>query len=246
MSLDDIIKSVRWCIDEEAVNMAELAGASAYDFDGNVTDTGMMNRIIVSRIGDALRWVCLYAPAELLTGTDTGGTDTGIVYEGSISPGNPISDAAAGVVDGAPSSVTANRFVLPTNFIKLVRVRGNTWHRSVSGRTLIAEDSEDYLKLHDETSAYATHDRPQAALIEKARKELECWPSAPTFEFTCIVSPATSNYDPDNGTTEVAIPPLAKTSFVYYLAFLLLSAYNDARAVRMLEIAKMNLGRTEG
>lgn len=245
MRINEIIKAVRWCIDEEAVNMANL-GASAYDFDGGKTDTGLMNRIITSKIGDALRWVCLYAPAELLTGTDTGGSDTGIIYEGSVIPSSDINDNQAGVIDGAPSSVSSNRFVLPANFIKLIRVRGNTWHRAVSGKTLIAEDSEDYLKLHDPTSAYATTDRPQAALIEKARKELECWPSAEKFEFTCIVSPLTVVADPSNQDEFVAIPPLAKTSFIYYLAYLLLSAYNDARASNMLAIAKMNLGRTEG
>lgn len=243
MTVGEIIKAVRWCIDEEAANVAGLANASAFDFDGGThTDTGMMNRIIISKIGDALRWVCMYAPSELLTGTDMGGTDPGIVYEGSVQSNNPIDDASAGVVDGAPAGVSMSRFVLPTNFVKLLRVRGSTWHRAVSGRSLVAEDSEDYLKLHDPTSAFATHDRPQAALIEKARKELECWPSSPTFEFTCIVSPATIAMSPDSMSSSVAVPPLSKSGFVYYLAFLLLSAYNDARAARMLEIAKMSLG----
>lgn len=230
MRINEIIKAVRWCIDEEAVNMANL-GASAYDFDGGKTDTGLMNRIITSKIGDALRWVCLYAPAELLVGTDTAGTSTGTMVE----------------VDRYDLSSNNNRIELPANFIKLVRVRGNTWYRAVSGRSLILEDSEDYLKLHDDTSAFATEDRPQAALIEKVRKELEVWPIPDYVEYTCITSPEQPTIDPENfSETTVAIPPLAKTSFIYYLAFLLLSAYNDNRAEKMLGIAKMNLGRTDG
>ena len=239
MTVADIIKAVRWCYDEEQMNDVNFGNASS-------NDNTLMDNIIKSKIGDALRWVCLYAPAELLTGTDTAGQDTGIVYEGTVSTTNPITDESAGVVDGAPSSVSQNRFVLPSNFIKLVRVRGTSWHRAVGGESVLNEDSDEYLQLHDPTCAYATADRPQAAIINKKRKELECWPSATSFEFTCVVSPATVNIDPI-GTTpaNVPIPPLAKSSFIYYLAFLVLSAYEDSRAVRMLEIAKMNISRTE-
>ena len=247
MTTDEIIKQVRWCIDEEAYNEAALEGASAFDFGGNNhTDTGMMNRIIIAKIPDALRWVCLYAPSELLTGSDVGGSDTDLIYEDTVSPQSVSqTDSAAGIIDGAPASVSGNRFVLPANFIKLLRVRGSSWHRSVSGNTLIAEDSDDYLKLHDPICAFATADRPQVALIDKARKELECWPAAPSFEFSCVVSPAAIETSPDaQDPATVAVPPLVKTSFIYYLAFLLLTAYGDARASAMLEIAKMNIGRT--
>lgn len=244
MTIADIISAVRWCIDEEAVNASNLEVEDPSNYDYDVSDHILMDNIIKSKIGDALRWVCLYAPSELLTGSDTSGGDTGIVYEGTITTRDPITDESAGVVDGAPSSVTYNRFVLPSNFIKLVRVRGTSWHRSVSGESLLKEDSEEYLQLHDPTCAYATADRPQAALINKKRKELECWPASGTFEFTCIVSPASVNIVPSVQPTDtVDVPPLVRSAFIYYLAFLLLSAYGDARAVRMLEIAKMNIGR---
>ena len=239
MKVGDIIKAVRWCIDEEVENYAKFANPSAGDIS-------YMDNIIKNKIGDALRWVCLYAPAELLTGSDIAGSDTGIIYEGEITTTDDITDESAGIVDGAPTSVTNNRFVLPSNFIKLVRVRGNSWHRAIGGDSVLAEDSDEYLQLHDPTCAYATADRPQAALINKKRKELECWPSATKFEFSCVVSPATVNIEP-SGTTpaNVPIPPLVRSSFIYYLAFLVLSAYEDSRAARMLEIAKMNISRTE-
>ena len=238
MNIADVVAAVRMCIDEEDSNPSSLAHLSVLGCD-NVK----MDNIIRNKLGDALRWICLYAPAELLTGTDTAGTNTGVVYEGTVTPTTPITDASAGIVDGAPSSVTQNRFVLPSNFIKLVRVRGASWHRAVSGESVLREDSDEYLQLHDPTNAYATADRPQAAIINKERKELECWPSSTSFEFTCIVSPATVNVSSE--TASVALPPLAKTSFIYYLAYLLCSAYGDERANRMLEIAKQNLGRTD-
>ena len=237
MTVGDIIKAVRWCYDEEQMDSADFGNASS-------NDNTLMDNIIKSKIGDAVRWICLYCAPELLGGTDTEGADTGIVYEGSITTHDNITDSSAGIVNGAPDSVTQNRFVLPSNYVRLLRVRGNTWHRAVKGESLLSEDSDEYLQLHDPTCAYATADRPQAALIEKARKELECWPSATTFEFTCIVTPAASNFDEETiEDTGVAIPPLARTAFIYYLAFLVLSAYEDSRAARMLEIAKMNTGR---
>lgn len=237
MTVGDIIKAVRWCYDEEQLNSAGFGNASA-------NDNTLMDNIIKSKIGDAVRWICLYCAPELLGGTDTVGTNTGIVYEGSITTHDNITDTSAGIVNGAPDTVSNNRFVLPSNYVRLLRVRGNTWHRAVRGESLLKEDSDEYLQLHDPTCAYATTDRPQAALIEKARKELECWPSATTFDFTCIVTPAASNYSPTAPDSDtVAIPPLARTAFIYYLAFLVLSAYEDSRAARMLEIAKMNTGR---
>lgn len=240
MTVENIIKAVRFCYDEEALNAANFGDASS-------NDNTLMDNIIKSKIIDALRWVCLYAPAELLCGTDsTSGTDLQIVFQNTSSsyPADTITDASAGIVNGAPSTVTNNRFQLPTNFIRLIRVRGNTWHRAVSGDSLIQEDSDEYLQLHDPTCAYATADRPQVAIINKKRKELECWPAAGTYEYTCIVNPSNAG-DTSVTTTGVQVPPLVQTSFIYYLAFLVLSAYEDSRAVRMLEIAKMNLSRTE-
>ena len=47
MTVGDIIKAVRWCIDEEAVNAANIADVSAFDYEGGAhTDIGLMNNII--------------------------------------------------------------------------------------------------------------------------------------------------------------------------------------------------------
>lgn len=238
MTVQNIYKAVRWCYDEEALGAANFAGASDDDYT-------LMNNIIKAHIGDALRWICLYAPAEILSGSDEE-EDTGIVVEDELTPSTTITDTDAGVADGAPDSVTYQRFALPANFLRLVRVREAKWHRAVT--IPVEEDSDEYLQLHDPNGAYATTDRPQAAIINKKRKVLEIWPcpnTNPSVEFTCIVTPLSVNTAGDEETTSVAVPPLAKSAFIYYLAFLTLSAYEDSRAVRMLEIAKMNLGLTD-
>ena len=73
MNAGDIVKAVRWCIDEEAVDVSSLDGASDFDFDDETSDIGLMNNIIKGKIPAALRWVCLYAPADQLSGVSSSG-----------------------------------------------------------------------------------------------------------------------------------------------------------------------------
>lgn len=228
MTVGGIIEAVRLCIDEQALNGSNL------DYDTGASDNELMDNIIRGKIGDALRWVCLYGPADLLNGSDEteGGSlvSTGILID----------------VTGAPTSIsgtTGGKVVMPTNFLKLARIRVNGWHRAI--QIPIAEDSEEYIQLYDSNGAAATVERPQAAFINKATKEIEVWPTGTSVEYTYVANVNNTAIESDtDGTTVVALPPAVKTSFIYYLAFLLLSAYNDPRSVRMLEIAKMNLSAT--
>ena len=131
---------------------------------------------------------------------------------------------------------------MPDDFIRLVRVRASGWHRAV--REPLAEDSDEYLQLYDSNGAKATEDRPQAAYIEKATKQIEVWPKgSDNANYTYIAQPDIKDDDVSEDDDVVALPPRAKTAFIYYLAFLVLSAYEDSRAARMLEIAQMNTGR---
>lgn len=304
MTIDDIVTAVRYCIDEEAVNSSELYGASAYDFaNGAHTDIGLMDNIIRSKISDALAWISACAPSELLGGLDEYGLQAGFIHE--------------------ESGVTAradHRIVLPSNFVKLLRVRGSSWHRAIMGESLLREDSNEYLQLMDSHGATATNDRPQAAIIEKKTKELEVWPREGEFEYSCVVSDAvfvyrdtmdfygfvenvseepyslinpvgvhfdtakkrfvgkenlldSKWYNAGNPSTEmlyvmkngevdenyrwngsrlvkinpgdVVVPTLVRTAFAYYIAYLVLAAYGDARSERMLTIAKESLWRKD-
>lgn len=234
MTVGDIIKAVRWCIDEEALNVAGIADVSAYDFDsGTHTDLGLMNNIIRYKIPAALRWVCLYAPAEQLSGVASGGsgsTTIDIIQE----------DASLGA--------TGNVLTPTKTLIRVIRVKGTGWHRAILGDSLIKEDSDEYLAVNDTSGAQATKDRPQAALVNTKTKKVEVFPveNGDTFSLTYITTiPASALSNLNTDSTEIGVPAQVETSFIYYLAFLLLTAYGDARAKAMYDVATLNLGKTE-
>lgn len=236
MTIGKIIEAVRFCIDEEAQNGSNLAYAN---------DKTRMDGIIKDKIGDALRWVCINAPVELLSGTDThnGGTpvDTGIIVDKTGTFTASSTEYKYIAMTGRSNGY--GRILTGEDFIKLARVRIAGWHRAIINP--FAEDSEEYLQLFDEYGATATTGRPQAALINKKLKEIEVWPvsSGDNVEYSYVAMIPDSTINTSSDSNNVALPPNARTSFIYYLAFLLLSAYGDARAPRMLEIAKMSLSR---
>lgn len=224
MTAAEIVSAVRLCFDEEATNDSNLANAANND------DTRMDN-IIKSKIGDALTWVCLYSPAELLSGYDG---STGVNFIADMSPSSDVADIVAN------GDTIGGRCVLATDFLRLIRVRGAGWHRAVI--TPLSEDSEEYLQLYDANGAKATVERPQAAIVLAAQKKLEVYPKV-SFTYTYVKDPIASGANfVSNGAN---IPGRAKGAFIYYLAFLTLSAYGDPRAPRMLEIAKMNVSRAD-
>ena len=246
MTVGNIIKAVRWCIDEEAVNAANIADVSAFDFDNEVTDLGLMNNIITNKIPAALRWVCLYAPAEYLSGVST--TPSNNNENEDEEEENPTSIDIIEEEDFAISAGGSN-VLEPQNgaLVRVVRVKNSTWHRAILGDSLIKEDSDEYLQVHDTNGAEATVDRPQAALINTKVKKVEIWPNTGgTVTLTYIKALTASDLgDITDPATEVGIPSAVETSFIYYLAYLLLSAYGDARAKGMFDIATLNLGRSE-
>ena len=235
MTVGEIIKAVRFCYDEEALDNANFNNASAQD-------NTYMDNIIKSKIGDAVRWICLYSPAELLGGSDevtaSGGSTpapTGILVD--------VPESGQTLTPTAISGTTGGYIVLEADFIKLARVRVAGWHRAV--KVPIAEDSDEYLQLRDDNGATATADRPQAAIIDKATKQLEVWPTGTSAEYTYVAAVDAYHFHYTGVTDPLQerypLPPRVKTAFIYYLAFLVLSAYEDSRAPRMLEIAKMNI-----
>lgn len=236
MTVGEIIQAVRWCYDEEQMDGADFHNASS-------NDNTLMDNIIKSKIGDAVRWICLYSPAELLGGSDETTTSGGstLAATGILVDKTPIVTAITGQTGGY--------FALEADFIKLARVRVAGWHRAV--KNPLSEDSEEYLQLYDTNGAAATADRPQAAIIDKETKLLEVWPTGTSAEYTYVAAVDPEKYAFSySGVTDplqkrYPLPPRIKTAFIYYLAFLLLSAYEDSRAARMLDIAKMNIGNCD-
>jgi hypothetical protein len=226
MTVSGIIKAVRLCIDEEAANAASLAAASVLDGSA-VEDSSLMDNIIRAKIPDALRWVCLYAPTEMLAAADT--------------------TSSIDIITEEQHTVTSGNTITPQKtLLRLIRVKGNNWHRAVYGDSLISEDSDMYLQLRDTNGAQATVERPQAALLNTKKRQVEVWPADDTFTLTYLrtLSDAELQLLSTDATT-VTVPPLTASAFIYYLVFLLLSAYDDTRAERMLTIAQMNLGQSK-
>lgn len=222
LTVREIIKQVRWCVDEESANIAEMAGV-----DEN--DNLYMDNIIKAKAYDALRWCLQYAPVDLLTG------------DGSAVPTDQslINTTTLSVEPGNPTIIS-----LPSGFQRLIRVRLKGWKKAVI--IPIEEDSDKYLELSDET-AKATNDRPVAALIRTEPKKLELWPGSETsssVEVAYVSYPRTTSVELTDEST-VYVPDKLLNAYLYYIAFLLMSAYGDSRASVMLSIAKMNLGLTE-
>lgn len=224
MQVSDIINAVRWCIDEEDANPSSLANNGVLG-----SDNTLMDNIIKSKIGDALRWVCGNAPAELLSTTETSETNSiDLIYEETL--------------------IASDNLLTPTKpLLKVVRVRGTNWKRAVLGDSILREDSDEYLQLHDTNGAEATDERPQAVLINTKQRKVEVWPTTGNT-FTLTYAKALSNDELGNlstTATKVNIPNLVETSVIYYIAYLVLSAYGDGRSARMLEIAVQNLGKSQ-
>jgi hypothetical protein len=222
MTVGNIINAVRLCIDEEATNDASFTNAQG-------GDSTRMNNIIRYKIPYALRWVCLYAPAEQLSGGGSSGSGTSI-----------------DVIQEESSLSASNNIITPNStLVRVIRVMGSSWSRAILGDSLIGEDSDEYLQQSD-TLAVATNDRPHAALVNTKFKKVAVFPSTGTFTLTYIKALSStdiSNLNSDS--TNVNVPGNVETSFIYYLAYLTCSAYGDARAKSMLEIAIQNLGRTD-
>ena len=221
LTVAEIIQQVRWCIDEEVVDISAMAGV-----DEN--DDAYMDNIIKAKIFDALRWCAQNAPFDML-----GNDGIGVAADKKF-----LRTVTQTVSSGTPTVIT-----LQEGFTRLVRVRLAEWKKAVS--VPIEEDSDKYLELSDET-ARATNDRPVAALIRTDPMKLELWPGGvaeSTVEYSYICIPTYSS-ETVSAESQIYIPDKLRSAYLYYIAFLLMSAYGDSKATVMLSIAKMNLGMT--
>lgn len=183
-------------------------------------ETNYMDNIIKASIHDALVWVNTYADPNLLIGTSA---DSGYVKHEKLTVGT----------DG---------YLTPTNsLLRIIRVRNTGWNKAVM--TPVREDSEEYVMQADAT-AKADASRPIVAIIETVPRKLQVFPSKANddVEVTYTYAPSVT-VDDDS---DIAITSGAQGAFIYYLAYLLMIAYNDARAGAMFSTAKMHAGIREG
>lgn len=213
MKVEDIIKQVRWCIDEESNNTSAITDEK---------DDTYMDNIIKSKINDALHWIAITAASSSVFAESKKTSDT----SSKISVKDYDATKNIGII-----MMDEN-----TEIIAISRVRGNDWFKAV----IPVEDTDNEAYMMFDESAMGTADRPQAAIMRENPISILLQPK-PTEAVVSFVG-VPKNVDVSSETTDVAITDKLKNAFIYYLAFLLLSAYNDNKATHMYTIALQQLG----
>lgn len=213
MTVAEIIQQIRWCIDEESNNTYSISDEK---------DDEYMDNIIKAKINDALHWLAITASSSPILAEAkkvTGDTTTTFKVEDFDTERN------IGVIT-MPSN---------TEILNISRVRGKGWQKAA----VPVEDTEDEaLMMFDDTSR-GTADRPQAAIMRENPIKLLLQPKPDAEVVVSYVGLPTSI---NSETTEVTVSDKLKNAFIYYIAFLLLSAYDDSKANQMYTIALQQLG----
>ena len=225
MTVDEIIKQVRFCIDEEFNNTSSLADVI------DEKDDSYMDNIIKAKIPDALHWIAVTATSSAVLSNSK---ETSKKADSS----NP-STSTDMEVKAFEGSDTIGIVEMPSNIsvFNINRVRATGWHKAV---VPVEDTSDDALLMFDET-AMGTIDRPQAAIMRTTPLKLLVQPKAATITVSYVGVPTVISKDNDE-TESVDISDNFKSSLIYYLAFLLLSAYDDSKANQMYNIALQMLG----
>ena len=214
MKVEDIIKAVRWCIDEESNNTSEITDEK---------DDLYMDNIIKSKINDALHWIAITAASSpVLSDSEKVGTTT----SSTIKVESFDDTRGIGVIT-MPSD---------TEVINISRVRGDGWFKAV---TPVEDTDDEALMMYDDT-AKGTADRPLAAIMRENPICILLQPMPDKAVISFVGVP--KNVSIASDATNVAIPDKLKNAFIYYIAFLLLSAYDDTKASQMYTIALQQLG----
>ena len=214
MSIEEIIKAVRWCIDEESNNTSEITDEK---------DDLYMDNIIKSKINDALHWVAITAASSpvLSDSKKVDATTTSTIKVESF-------DDTRGI--GAITMPS------DTEVINISRVRGKGWFKAV---TPVEDTDDEALMMFDDT-VKGTADRPLATIMRENPICILLQPIPDEAVISFVGVP--KNVSITSDTTDVAIPDKLSNAFIYYLAFLLLSAYDDTKANQMYTISLQQLG----
>lgn len=214
MKVEDIIKAVRWCIDEESNNTSEITDEK---------DDLYMDNIIKSKINDALHWIAITAASSpvLSDSKKVDATTSSTIKVESF-------DKTRGI--------GAIKMPSDTEVINISRVRGDGWFKAV---TPVEDTDDEALMMYDDT-AKGTADRPLATIMRENPICILLQPIPKEAVISFVGVP--KNVSVTSDTTDVTIPDKLSNAFIYYLAFLLLSAYDDTKANQMYTIALQQLG----
>lgn len=228
MKVDEIIKQVRWCIDEETSGTAYLTD--------NKDDVYMEN-IIRAKIPDALHWIAITASAS------------SVLSSSSSTQKNASSDVASTTTTMTVTSFDDHEDIgvitMPSSVsvFNINRVRGKGWHKAV---VPVEDTSDEALMMFDDTSK-GTIDRPQAAImrVKPLKVLVQPMPSDGTVSVSYVGVPTDITKGGGEEGDSVEISDNFRGAFIYYIAFLLLSAYDDSKANQMYSIALQQLGANQ-
>lgn len=228
MKVSEIIKKVRWCIDEESNNTSNIPDDK---------DDSYMDNIIEANIPDALHWIAITAASSsALSGSTT------TTKKEDTTPSTPTASTTTTIqVEDFDKENGIGVITMPetVSVFNVNRVRGSGWHKAVIP---VEDTSDEALMMFDEV-AKGTFDRPLAAIMRVNPLKVLVQPK-PTDDSVIIsyVGVPTNITTSEDGEKTVEISDTFKGAFIHYLAFLLLSAYNDAKATQMYTIALQQLG----
>ena len=229
MSIEEIIKAVRWCIDEESNNTSEIADEK---------DDLYMDNIIKSKINDALHWIAITAASSSLLSDSKSAASDKTDSEKTDSKKVDATTSSTIKVESFDDTKGIGVITMPsdTEVINISRVRGKGWFKAV---TPVEDTDDEALMMYDDT-AKGTADRPLATIMREnpIRILLQPIPDEAVISFVGVPK----NVSITSDTTDVVIPDKLSNAFIYYLAFLLLSAYDDTKANQMYTIALQQLG----
>lgn len=228
MKVDEIIKQVRWCIDEET-------SGTSYITDDK--DDVYMENIIRAKIPDALHWIAITASAS------------SVLSSSSSTQKNASSDVASTTATMTVTSFDGHEDIgvitMPSSVsvFNINRVRGKGWHKAVIP---VEDTSDEALMMFDDTSK-GTIDRPQAAImrVKPLQVLVQPMPSDGTISVSYVGVPTNVTKGSGEEDDSVEISDNFRGAFIYYLAFLLLSAYDDSKANQMYSIALQQLGANQ-
>ena len=227
MTVSEIIKQVRLCIDEESNNTSSIAEVI------DEKDDSYMDNIIEAKIPDALHWLAVTAASSSVLSSSSSTTDSSTTD----------SSTTELKVKAFENSSTIGVITMPSNIsvFNINRVRGYGWYKAV----VPVEDTSDEACYMYDTNAMGTEDRPLAAIMRVSPLQIliQPIPSNKVVTVSYVGIPTGTTKDSESGTESVEISDTFKSAFIYYIAFLLLSAYDDSsKASQMYSIALQQLG----
>ena len=231
MKVSEIIKEVRWRIDEESGNLSDMAEVI------DEKDDSYMDNIIEANIPDALHWIAITATSSFALS----GSSTATKKEDTPATTSTASTTTTLSVEKFEGSDDVGVIKIPesVSVFNINRVRAKGWHKAV----VPVEDTDDEALMMFDDTAKGTFDRPIAAIMRVNPLKVLIQPKPTDGSVTIsYVGVPTNITKSDSGEKTVEISETFKGAFIHYLAFLLLSAYDDTKASQMYTIALQQLG----